>query len=119
MKKMLILAALVASLGASAQVSVGQPYKIPSDPSGTYFNLEIDGSGSMRTIVTRREGKSGTSFSKREVNCANRTFRYLGTGDTLAEMKASKVDPDMGPLTPGSISSYVSDQACAAPSKTK
>lgn len=119
MKKMLILAALAASFGASAQVAIGQPYKISSDPTGTYFNLEIDGSGSMRTIVTRREGKSGTSFSKREVDCASRRFRYLGTGDTLAEMKTRKPDPNMGPLTHESISSFVADQACAAQPKTK
>ena len=119
MKKILVATALAVTSAAFAQVSIGQAYKIPSDPSGTYFNLEIDGSGNMRTIVTRREGRSGTSFSKREVDCANRRFRYLGTGDTLGDMKASKADANMGPLTEGSISTYVAHQACAASPKTK
>lgn len=114
MKKILILAALAASFGVSAQVAIGQSYKIPSDPTGTYFNLEINGSGRMRTIVTKREGKLGTSFSKREINCADRTFRYLGTADSLQELKTARVDEKMSPLTEGSVSTYVSEQACAA-----
>lgn len=119
MKKILVAASMAVSFVAVAQVDIGKPYKIESDLSATYYNLEIGGSGNLRTIVTKREGKSGTSFSKREVNCSNRTFRYLGDGDSLAAMKASKPSPNMGPLTARSISSYVADQACAAQPKAK
>lgn len=114
MKKFLVVALLAVASSAGAQVAIGKPYKIESDPSATYYNLEMGGSGKLRTIVTRREGKSGTSFAKREVDCAARTFRYLGDGDSLDAMKASKPSPSMGPLTERSISSYVADQACGA-----
>lgn len=119
MRKIWISASIAISMGAAAQVDIGKPYKIESDPSATYYNLEIGGGGNLRTIVTKREGKSGTSFAKREVNCVDRTFRYLGDGDSMAAMKASKPSPSMGPLTERSISSYVADQACAASPKAK
>lgn len=115
MKKFLVMALLAVASSAGVQVAIGKPYKIESDPSATYYNLELGGSGKLRTIVTKREGKSGTSFAKREVDCAARTFRYLGDGDSLDAMKASKPSkpsPSMGPLTERSISSYVADQAC-------
>lgn len=111
-----VLVTAMALLGgvAQAQIAVGKPYKIESDPAATYYNLEFGGSGALRTIVTKREGKSGTSYAKREIDCNARTFRYLGEGDTLAEAKRTKGNFPMGPLTDRSISSYVADQACAS-----
>lgn len=111
-----VLGAVIALMAGAvhAQVTVGKPYKIESDPSATYYNVEFGGSGALRTIVTKREGKSGTSYAKREIDCNARTFRYLGEGDTLAEAKRSKGNFSMAPLTDRSISSYVADQACAS-----
>jgi hypothetical protein len=64
-------------------------------------------------ILTKREGKSGTSYSIRQIDCARHQFRYLGEGDTLEEAKAKKSSGSMGPLTDQSISTYVADYACA------
>jgi hypothetical protein len=37
---------------------------------------------------------------------------YVGTGDSLEEMKKSKPDTKMSVLVPGSISSFVAGAAC-------
>lgn len=85
---------------------------IPSDPKAQYFILEKGGKGTNRTIVTKRVGSSGISYSKRLYNCANDTVKYLGTGSSIEEMSTSKADPSMGPIVQGSIAYYVGLEAC-------
>ena len=89
-----------------------KPLNIPSDSKAQFFVLEKGGNGVRRTIVTKRIGSSGTSYSKRLYNCSNNTVKYLGTGDSLAEMAASKPDPNMAPIVEGSIAYYVGIEAC-------
>ncbi|QHF08636.1 hypothetical protein [Pseudomonas syringae] len=85
---------------------------VPSDTKAQYFVLERDTKGNERKITTKRVGPSGTGYSQRLVNCSAGTFKYLGDGETLKEMKASKPDGKMAPLTQGSISFYVAEAAC-------
>lgn len=89
-----------------------EPLSVPSDPKAQFFVLEKGGRGFQRTIVTKRIGKSGTSYSKRLYNCSENTVKYLGSGESLSEMAASKADPDMGTILPGSIAYYVGIEAC-------
>lgn len=86
--------------------------KVPSDAKATYTVLARDTSGTERTITTKRAGPSGDSYSRRLYNCSARTMKYLGSGDTLEQMKASKPDPQMGPIVSGSIADYVGAEAC-------
>jgi len=88
------------------------PFTIPSDSKANFYVLEKGGQGNERTIVTKREGPSGVSYSKRLYNCAEHTVKYLGTGDSLAAMTASAADPAMAPIVEGSIAYYVGLQAC-------
>ena len=85
---------------------------VPSDAKAQYFVLEKGGKATERTIVIKRVGSSGTSFSKRLYNCDDSTVKYLGTGDTLLEMAKSRPDPRMAPIVDGSIASYVGVEAC-------
>jgi hypothetical protein len=66
-------------------------------------------------VLTRRDGSSGTSYARREVNCtAPMTFRYLGDGDTVDE--ARKDTPNQGHmahLVPGAISAEIVEAVCA------
>ncbi|MDP1927083.1 MAG: hypothetical protein Q8K62_01090 [Thiobacillus sp.] len=89
-----------------------KPLHIPSDPKASYLVLEKGGSGSQRTIVTKRTGSSGTSYSKRLYDCSNGTVKYLGSSDSLDGMRRSKPDPRMGPIVEGSIAYYVGLEAC-------
>lgn len=103
-----------AMLTSSATVySAETPLPVPTDANAMYTVLEVGGSFPNRTIVTKRVGSSGTSFAKRQYNCANGTVRYLGDGDTLVEMARSKPSPSMAPIVPRSIADYVGNRACA------
>ena len=94
--------------------SADQPLIVPTDPKARYFILEKGGTQRRPTLVTKRIGPSGTSFSKKEFDCSTGTFRYLGDGDTLEEMRRSAPEPSMAPLVEGSISYYHWRHACRA-----
>ncbi len=92
----------------------GKPINVVSDPGVTYHLLESSKmpNGNLE-IVTRRDGSSGTSFARREVDCDAMTFRYLGEGDSLAEAKHDS--PNIGEMSEAmstSISGEVSRFAC-------
>ena len=108
--KIILLATslLVSSVALGAAI----PIRVPSDSNAEYYILEKQGSGSERTITTKRIGSSGTDFSSRLYNCAQGTVKYLGTGDSLEAMAASAPDPEMKPIAPGSIAHYVGLEAC-------
>src|SRR5947209_2415714 len=58
----------------------------PSDPGASYRILKIGTlKGGNLEVLSRRDGRSGTSFARREIDCAAYTYRYLGEGDTRAE----------------------------------
>lgn len=93
----------------------GKPINVVSDPGVTYHLLESSKmpNGNLE-IVTRRDGPSGTSFARREVDCDAMTFRYLGEGDSLAE--AQRDSPNIGEMSEAmstSISGEVSRFACS------
>jgi hypothetical protein len=105
--------ALFLGLSISAPTIAAETHlNVPSDPQAQYFVLETGGSGAERTIVTKRVGSSGTSYSNRIYNCQEKTVKYLGTGDTLEEMERSQPGPFMAPIVPGSIAYYVGLKAC-------
>ena len=89
------------------------PFNVPSDSNASFYILEKGGSGSERTILTKRVGSSGTTFSKRLYNCDNSTVKYLGTGDSLIQMQSSSPDANMSPIIKGSIAYYVGIEACS------
>ncbi len=88
------------------------PLIVPSDSKAQFFVLEKGGSGDQRSIITKRVGSSGISYSERLYNCTDNTVKYLGSGDSLAAMAASRADTNMGPIVQGSIAYYVGIEAC-------
>lgn len=95
--------------------TVAQPIAVPSDPRASYSAVERRSLGPDRVeIITRREGPSGVTFARREVDCRALTFRYLGEGDTLAQARRPGPPPTrMAQLVEGSISYHVVHFACA------
>lgn len=110
--KCIMLAVWVGVTLATTNAAHAQSIPVLSD-SANYELLElsnrVDG---MVEITTKRQGKSGESYSKRLVDCNKWTAKYLGDGDSLEKMKASKPDAEMWPLTKGSISSHIAAYAC-------
>src|SRR3546814_18366511 len=59
-------------------------------------------------VTNRRDGTSGTSFSRREIDCRSYEYRYLGEGDTLTEAEEDSSNiGSMSELTGTSASSDV------------
>ena len=109
MKAHLVFVGFFISVSALAAET---PLSVPSDQKAQFFVLEKGGNSSERTIVTKRVGSSGIGYSKRLYNCTNSTVKYLGSGDSLAAMAASKADLNMGPIVQDSIAYYVGVEAC-------
>lgn len=109
MKKILTLSLLIFSAGASSE-----PYNlhVPSDPKATYTILDVGKQGGLVTITTKREGASGTTYSKRAYDCKSGKVMYLGSGETIVQMESSKPDDHLSPVFDGSIADYVGGEAC-------
>jgi len=99
---------------AIVSAAVAQTISVPSDPRARYEAVSVDKRrDGLVEIITRRQGPSGTSFARREVDCRRRLFRYIGEGDTLEQAKRPAPNPgQMAALMEGSISWHVVQFAC-------
>lgn len=95
--------------------TMGTPFDVASDPRARYFLLNVEkGKGGNIIATTRREGPSGTSYARREIDCSAHKARYVGEGDTLAATKRAGYHVgEMGDLVDGSISDVASRFACS------
>lgn len=92
---------------------------MPSDSGASYLLIRWRRvpNGHLES-VSRRDGPSGVSYARREIDCDAMTFRYLGEGDTLEDAEADSPNRgEMADLTPESISTYVSQFTCAKAGK--
>ncbi|GBD48130.1 hypothetical protein METY_1343 [Methylopila sp. Yamaguchi] len=105
-------AAPIAPAPVAPATPKGTSVIVPSDPRANYWILDARKTGSTVQIRSRREGPSGVSFAKREVDCANGRFRYLSEGDTLADLDKPGAQFPMGLLLEGSISTVISREGC-------
>lgn len=108
MKKYLLAIIAVASFSSIA----AEQMKIPTDPKANYTIIEKDKNGSMATIVTKREGPAGITYSKRLYDCSAWKVKYLGSGETLEQMRSSQEDPGMSRIGEETIADYVGRRAC-------
>ncbi len=108
--------AIVAAAAApTGDANGGTPFDVPSDANARYALLRVEkGEGGRIIATTRREGSSGTSFARREIDCTALTFRYVGEGDTLDQANQPAPNPgEMADLVEGAISDVASKFACA------
>jgi len=98
---------------------------LPPTNEGTPFSVSSDSQASYRLVtwspmpnghiqaLTRRDGPSGTSFARREIDCDGRLFRYLGEGDTREQaMRDSPNIGEMSDLVPDSIADVTVRVVC-------
>ena len=83
-----------------------------SDTKARYWELERGGSDNRPTILTMRNGPSGTSYASREYNCSAHTFRYLAEGDSRNDMYVKTPPEAFAVLVEGSISDVVGHYIC-------
>ncbi len=112
MRKTIAILTIFVAGAALASGQLPRPMVIPTDANARYTILEIGGTHPNRTIVTRREGSSGVTYSTRLYNCVAQTTKYLGTGSSIEAMRASRPDPRMSEIVPRSIAFYVGKEAC-------
>ena len=106
---------LMISVGAAS--ASAQPIPVPSDSVALYEALDVTPKpNGLVEILSRREGRSGTTFSLREVDCGSDLFRYLGAGDTRQEAmrREAQNSTALAPLVEGSISWHVARFACSS-----
>lgn len=108
MKKFIAILLVISVPAISAQYNI----RIPTDSKANYTVIEKNSRGELRTIITKREGVSGVSYSERIYDCTSGLVKYLGTGDTLEQMKSSSADPNMTPIVDQSIAFYIGQEAC-------
>jgi hypothetical protein len=109
--KFAVLAAAV-GIGMASNASA-QAIPVPGDPGASYSLVSIKKVSAKRIeVVSKRVGRSGTSYARRLVDCGAMTFKYLGEGDTLQEALLDGPDIKMSALTDGSASHGVSVYAC-------
>lgn len=105
----------VTSEQPTGEAAGGTAFDVPSDARARYFLLDVSpGKGGNIVATTRREGPSGTTFARREIDCGGQTFRYIGEGDTLEQAKQPAPNPgEMSTLVDGSISDLTIKFACS------
>ena len=107
-KNLFLLALFISPFAMSAEYKIS----IPTDSKAVYTVLGKGERDGLKTIITKREGSSGVSYSERAYDCVNRTVKYLGDGETLEQMKLSRADQNMSDIVPQSIADYVGNEAC-------
>lgn len=93
----------------------GLPFDVASDARARYHLLDVQaGVHGLIVATTRRDGPSGTTYARREIDCSQQTFRYVGEGDTLEEARNPSPNPgEMSTLVDGSIADVTVKFACA------
>lgn len=93
---------------------------VPSDARATHTVLSMTrlNNGLVR-VLNRRDGLSGTTFTRREVNCRLNQVRNLGSAETMAELARARPDQRFAPLVSGSIADVISRHACARAGPTR
>lgn len=102
--------AIVSDRGGSEIVApiVERRLFVPSDTKASYYLTEVSSLGGNLSIVTKRLGPIGQSFSKREIDCSANMFRYLGDGETLEEMNSAYDVKSMRHAKKGDVNTKIS-----------
>jgi hypothetical protein len=92
----------------------GERIPVPWHTSTRLVALDLKQTGPHTVeILTRRDGKTGTTYTRRVIDCAERTFRYLGEGTSEAMARAGHgAEREMSPLREGTIPFQVAAYAC-------
>jgi hypothetical protein len=100
--------------GPSLRPDTSEPIPVPADPGARHRLVQWSRlSNGHVEAVTRRDGRAGTSFARREIDCEAMTFRRLGEGATLADALADAPNPGfMTEAAGGTISADIAPFVC-------
>jgi hypothetical protein len=94
----------------------GEFVSVPSEPKASFRVL---GNTPMANgnidVVTRRDDRDGTSYSRREIDCGSMTFRDLGAGATvIAALEDGPDQGEMSALVEGTVPADIARHACSS-----
>lgn len=94
----------------------GEFAAVPADSEASYRVLADDPlPGGARQVVTRRDGRDGTRYTRWEFDCAGATFRRLGDGPSVDRALDDLPDPaPPAPLAEAPIAADLARYACPA-----
>jgi hypothetical protein len=107
-----LILTLAGALGSLSAVAEETAIDIKTDLEGQYYLVEKGGTTDKPTLVVKRAGPGFNHYTKREIDCAARTVRYLGEGESLEEMSAAISDTESSPVTEGSIPDQLAKLVC-------
>ncbi len=86
----------------------------PGEPQATYVLLDawVDSPDHIIT-VSRRDGPSGVSYTRRRVDCKRSRLLTLGSGETVEAMMLERPDPHDSEMIGGSSATLTSVTACS------
>jgi hypothetical protein len=110
MKTVISLVALCVACHATADV---QKIQYGYDDSDAEYSLvSFAESGSAIQAIVQREGVYFTSYTKVELDCANRSVRHMGMYNSLEGLEKAQFDQMQGRIVEGSIADEVSKVLC-------
>lgn len=101
---------LIGLFALSAAHAAEEPIKLDSE--ARYFVVEKGGTAAKPTLVLKRVGSSGTSYTKRAFDCEARTAVLVASGKTLETMDKPKPEAEMRPLTKDSVTEQLWRHVC-------
>jgi YidC/Oxa1 family membrane protein insertase len=85
---------------------------VPADANAKYTVMERSGTEPLPVLVTRRVGATGTTFAKREFDCAGRGVRLLAEAPTVEAFAKAKPEKKASPVVDGTIADVLWHEAC-------
>jgi hypothetical protein len=108
----ILISVLAGSLVALSATAGDTPIKLKTDLEGQYFLVEQGGTANNPILVVKRDDAGYEYYIKREFDCAARTVRYLGEGESLEEMDAAPPAAEASPIEEGTIPAQLVRLAC-------
>jgi hypothetical protein len=90
------------------------PEFIPvSSADARYRLVSVDSAGAITVVVTERRADDGSSFARRELRCADGTFRFTDEAANLAALDERSGDGDFIEVSTGSTSDAILRYVCS------
>ncbi|UZE25670.1 hypothetical protein LOY67_09805 [Pseudomonas sp. B21-056] len=110
MKTVIALVALCVACHATADM---QKIQYSYDDSDAEYSLvSFAESGSAIQAIVQRQGVYFTSYTKVELDCANRNVRHMGMYNSLEGLEKAQFDQMQGRIVEGSIADEVGKVLC-------
>lgn len=107
-----VVSLVLLSIACSATADVQKIKYIYDDSDAVYSIVSFVDRGPAVQAIVQRSGAYFTSYTKLELDCANRIVRHMGMYNSLAGLEKAQFDQMQGPIIEGSIAAEVGKVLC-------